>query len=70
MLTSILKTLLNTNKKRKAGNKDVREPISVRAYIDAETRLQLTGVPQAAIGDTSVSNMNTLDNKIKKRYEC
>jgi hypothetical protein len=51
---------------RKAGNKDVRKPISVRAYIDAETRLQLTGVPQAAIGDTSVSNMNTLDNKIKK----
>jgi len=52
--------------KRKAGVKDAQKPISVRAYIDAETRLQLTGVPQAAVGETSVSNMNILDSKIKR----
>jgi len=48
-----------------SGGKGTK-PESIRAYINAETRSVLTGVPQFAMNGASEDNMNKLDDMIKK----
>ena len=50
---------------KQSGGKGTK-PNSIRAYINAETRSVLTGVPQFAMNGASENNMNILDDKIKK----
>lgn len=51
-----------------SGGKGTK-PQSIRAYINAETRSVLTGVPQFAMNGASENNMNDLDDMIKKEVK-
>ena len=61
---AISKFVNDTIDYKQSGGKGTK-PNSIRAYINAETRSVLTGVPQFAMNGASENNMNKLDDKIK-----
>ncbi len=62
---AISKYVNDTIDYKMSGGKGTK-PNSIRAYINAETRAVLTGVPQFEMNGASENNMNVLDDRIKK----